>query len=223
MHIAKKAVHHDNIWKSKHNSSENLNEANESVISLLPECKTVVDIGCGKGNLAIALKSMGKDVCGLDISAHALSEAKGKGIEIQNQDLDSPLKLKDSSFDCAISCQVLQHIYRPSDLIREMSRVSKKYIIINVPNIAYWRYRLRLLHGKLPFIGKPEEIPIRYFTLETLKKTIDDCDLKIDTIAFTGSAPLKRFFPGPIRTRIHIRDRFPEMFATGFTLRCMKK
>ena len=222
--IKTKSKHHDKIWSSKeHLGSEKLNEAHNSVLKMLPNCKTIIEIGCGTGILAHELKKQGKDILGTDISDYALKKAQKKGIKTLCCDLDSPLTLKDNTFDCAISCQILQHIFKPSALIKEMTRISKKYVIINIPNIAYWKYRLRLLQGKFPFIGKPEQLPIRFFTLRTFKEYISESGLEIEKIEYTGGLPLRRFIPKTIRKKVNILEYFPEIFETGFTVRCKKR
>lgn len=224
--LREKEAYHDRIWsekiKDKESSDDKLNEANVTIIKILPECKSVLEVGCGTGILAKELKRMNKDVTGLDVSKLALRNAEKKGIKTIHHDLDQPLPFPDNSFDCVICCQVLQHIHRPSKLIKEMQRVTKKYVIINVPNIAYWKYRKMLLTGKIPFIGDPDYLPIRFFTLKTIKKQLNKSGLEIKNISYTGGLPLRRFIPKAFRKNISLLKHTPGMFATGFTILCTK-
>lgn len=224
--LRQKEAHHDRIWSEKirdrKSSDDKLNEANETIIKILPECKSILEVGCGRGILAKELKRMNKDVIGLDVSKLALRDAEKKGIKTIQHDLDQSLPFSDNNFDCVICCQVLQHIHRPSELIKDMRRVTKKYVIINVPNIAYWKYRKMLLTGKIPFIGDPEYLPIRFFTLKTIKKQLNESNLEIKNISYTGGLPLKRFIPKTIRKKISLLKHTPSLFATGITILCTK-
>lgn len=222
--LRKKEKHHDKIWLSKkQDTTEKPNISHISILSVLPNGKKILDVGCGTGTLAYELKKNRYDTTGLDISKFAIEKARKKGINAKQHDLDKKLPFADESFDCSICCQVLQHIFKPSSLIKEMTRVSKKYVVINVPNIAYWRFRLRLLNGKFPFIGNAEQLPIRFFTLKTLKEYISKSGLEIEKIEYVGGLPLRRFVPKAIRKKVNLLKYFPETFAIGLTVRCKKK
>lgn len=205
--MKRKEKYHDFVWQSKSKAS-NLNDSHLSILKLMPQdCNTILDVGCGTGNLSYHLQKEGYNVTGLDVSGFALAEAKKRGIKSVLGDLDSELPFKDNSFDCVVCCQVLQHIFEPLKLVSDMKRVGSKFIIINVPNIAYWKYRARLLFGDFPFTSISYHEPIRFFTLETLKNMITDAGLVLESIACTGS-PLAKAGP---------------LFATGFTIRARKE
>jgi len=44
------------------------------------------------------------------------------------------LQYKDNSFDLVICSEVLEHLENPQKALRELIRVSKKYILVSVPN-----------------------------------------------------------------------------------------
>lgn len=204
---AAKERYHNFVWQSK-SKDASLNDSHLSILNLMPEgCSSILDIGCGTGNLSYVLLKQGREVIGLDIAGAALAEAGKKGVAVVKGDLDGKLPFKDSSFDCAVCCQVLQHIFEPVQLVKEMKRVSRKFVIMNVPNIAYWKYRVRLMRGEFPFTSIAYHEPIRFFTINTFKRMITDADLVLDKIIYTGSRLTKA----------------GSVFATGFTVLARKE
>ncbi|MFA5357631.1 MAG: methionine biosynthesis protein MetW [archaeon] len=199
---------HDSNWKGKlssvSNSNPSINAANESAIKLLPEVSSVLDVGCGTGDLMNFLKKKGILVKGTDISGEALLRAKEKGLETFKADLDEQLPFKDNDFDCAICVQVLMHVFDPLQLLIEMKRVSKKYVLINVPNHMYWRFRINFLRGVLPDVFDGRAAHIRFFSRKKIEKMLSDAGLEIVARDYTG----KKFFPS--------------FFSTGFTFLCKK-
>lgn len=92
--------------------------------------KKILDAGCGPGILTQSLKDK-YDWTGVDISP-VVNEFHGKGIM---SSLDS-LPFENDSFDVTLCVDVLEHltdeVFRKS--IKELSRVTKKALIIIVPN-----------------------------------------------------------------------------------------
>jgi len=115
---------------------EEKDKVQEIIQSIPSEVQSILDVGCGNGNLVNTIvsdfSSKFKPVVGMDISTEALKYVRSEkflgGI--------SQLPFKDSSFDLVIASEVLEHLPY-SDLregISEIQRVSNRYIIITVPN-----------------------------------------------------------------------------------------
>ncbi len=49
------------------------------------------------------------------------------------------IPITENSFDIVFACEVLEHIDKPTDVLKEINRVSKKYVIISVPFEPFWR------------------------------------------------------------------------------------
>lgn len=96
-----------------------------------PDVKTILDVGCGNGAITNVL---GKhyDVTGLDRSETALAFVKTKKVKSDS----SKIRFADNSFDLVFSSEVLEHIPENDfeKTISELKRVSKKYLMISVPN-----------------------------------------------------------------------------------------
>ncbi len=202
--VTEKQKIHDKNW-SKKDISLKINDSNASIISILPSFSCALDVGCGTGELMLFLKKKGAKIRGVDISSKALSVAKKRGLNVKKVDLDEGLEFSSNSFDLVICNQVLMHVFNPSFIISEMKRVSKKYVLINVPNHLYWRIRLKMLFGSLPDILSSPAAHIRLFNYFQIRSMIDKNDLRIVSESFTG------------------KSLFPSMLATGFTFLCEKK
>jgi ubiquinone/menaquinone biosynthesis C-methylase UbiE len=50
------------------------------------------------------------------------------------------LKRKENEFDMIFLLEVLEHLEFPVDAIKELFRVSSKYVVISVPNEPIWRF-----------------------------------------------------------------------------------
>ncbi len=94
----------------------------------------VLDAGCGSGSLIAYLK--GKELTGLDINFKALQEAKNKGYkELSITELHQT-HFKDNKFDTVVCLEVLQYLEEEiqSKAIEELKRITKKRLIVAVPN-----------------------------------------------------------------------------------------
>jgi ubiquinone/menaquinone biosynthesis C-methylase UbiE len=94
----------------------------------------VLDVGCRDKYMAkwVAGKYVGIDVSGLpDVVA----------------DLEYRLPFRDASFDMVMALDVLEHLDRLHQAFAEICRLSRRYVIICLPNDYEWHFRLRVLFG----------------------------------------------------------------------------
>lgn len=73
----------------------------------------------------------------------------------------------DKSFDLVVACEVLEHTKNSEEIVKEMSRVSKKWVIISVPYEPYWRL-LNIIRGK--YLNNFGNTPghVSHFSLRTI-------------------------------------------------------
>ncbi len=120
------------IWADYDNSNQI--EAKLRLIQqwIPQDVSTIIDIGCGNGKISNSLAE-DYDVLGVDISSAALQYVQAK--KLQASAVSIPLA--DSSFDLVLSSEMIEHL-TDADLrlaINEMKRLSKRYILISVPNM----------------------------------------------------------------------------------------
>lgn len=99
---------------------------------------TVIDVGAGEGRTLLALRKMGfKNNVGIDFSQKSLEICQKNGLII-NQDVflqnAFKTKYKNKEFDLIFSEGLLEHFQDPIPLIKEMARISDKYILLIQPN-----------------------------------------------------------------------------------------
>jgi len=121
-------------WEN-YDSDKQIQRKAEYILSLIPkDVKTIIDVGCGNGIITNLLADK-FEVMGLDISETALMSLKCPFI------VSSATKIpcEDAAYDLVLSSEMLEHLNN-DDLILaiiELKRVSKKYILISVPNNEY--------------------------------------------------------------------------------------
>lgn len=101
------------------------------------EIEDVLDVGCGEGFTLNKLKEegIGKSWQGVDFEEEAIKIGKKVYPNLQlKQGNIYDLEYKNSSFDLVVCTEVLEHLEEPEKGLREILRVSKKYVILSVPN-----------------------------------------------------------------------------------------
>jgi ubiquinone biosynthesis O-methyltransferase len=90
--------------------------------------KTVVDLGCGGGFMAEALARRGATVIGVDPSEPAITAARAhahaEGLAIDYQ-VGEAIPVPDSSVDCVVCVDVLEHVADLDRVLDEITRVLK--------------------------------------------------------------------------------------------------
>ena len=83
-----------------------------------------------------------------------IKEAKYQGIdykdsnEILGHNLEYGIPFEDNSFDIVFALDVLEHVENIHFLFDEILRVTRLEAIVALPNMSYWKFRLRFLKGK---------------------------------------------------------------------------
>jgi 2-polyprenyl-3-methyl-5-hydroxy-6-metoxy-1,4-benzoquinol methylase len=152
--------------------------------------RILLDVGCGSGYLAKLLKERLPHliVHGVDCSLVALKRARGAADWVWQVDLDkADLPIYPDQYD-AVSCvEVLEHLYDPLHVLREIVRVLKPggYAVVTVPNLAYWRYRLALLRGRVP-LPAADPRHLRQFDQHRLAELLAQAGLQLTRLTGHG-------------------------------------
>jgi methionine biosynthesis protein MetW len=124
----------------------------ELIESLIEPNSTVLDIGCGDGellaNLTVDKNIKGK---GIELQQDLVLACVNRGLSSIQHDVERGLEsYAAKSFDYVILSQTVQTIKNPEKVFKELLRVGKK-VIVSFPNFAHWRCRAQLLlFGKAP-------------------------------------------------------------------------
>jgi ubiquinone/menaquinone biosynthesis C-methylase UbiE len=113
----------------------------------------LLDVGSGRGIISLELHDIVKEIHGIEYSEKNLSEANqfrqetGKGnVHFYRAD-GKKLPFEDNYFDMVICSQVLEHIENPREVVKEIMRVSKNKVLVDVPTPLWetWQFSYWLL------------------------------------------------------------------------------
>jgi len=143
--------------------------------------ESVLDAGCGEGITLRKFKDkgIGKKHEGIEYMEEAIEIGKkvNPDISIKKGDIYK-LPFKDSTFDVVICTEVLEHLDKPKAALKELTRVSKKYLILSVPNEPWFTFQ-RIARGKniLKLGAHPEHI--QHWTHGAFQEFVKKSGLKI--------------------------------------------
>ena len=169
---------------------------------------SVLDVGGGDGALASVLTEQGHSVTVVDWSITALNRTAGTPVRA---DVTRPLPFRDKAFGTACASNVVEHVFEPAELVREMARVAQE-IVLAVPNFNYWRFRWDMLRGRTPPWNRPKHRHIYWFNIDAMNQML----------SVTGLTPVSRQYIGLRRYgRIgrFLANRWPNLFADTFIAR----
>lgn len=86
--------------------------------------KTLLDVGCGRGEHLREFQKLGFQVKGVDLSKEAKELSNDLEIEIIDIEKE-PLPYKDRSFDVVFNKSLIEHLNNPDNFMREAFRVLK--------------------------------------------------------------------------------------------------
>src|SRR5947209_19639838 len=100
--------------------------------------KTILDFGCGNGDLVVKLRAVGREAIGIEIDrpairAHLRDEAQPF---VRLYDGSLPLPYADQAFDGAIATEVIEHVDDPQAVANELMRVAKTSVLVTVPDMS---------------------------------------------------------------------------------------
>jgi 2-polyprenyl-3-methyl-5-hydroxy-6-metoxy-1,4-benzoquinol methylase len=120
--------------------------------------ESVLDVGCGKGELAHDLAEHGARVTGIDVSEDALSFARSRfaSSRLELVHADALTWTPPHAFDVVVLSNVLEHIRERVGLLRRLAElVQPSRILIRVPVLERdWQVILRRELG-LPYFSDP--------------------------------------------------------------------
>ena len=191
----------DGIWSDQRGGVYQ-NEGNLPLVSLLlPNVRTILDVGCGAGDNARVIRKVNPniEIVGITLSAEESEHARRHMTAVHVVDLDaSDLSfLEERRFDAVIFSHVLEHVKDPQRLVRLCARRHLRIggqMLIAVPNVLYYKNRLRFLTGHFEYeeSGIMDRTHLHFFTWHTADRYLVGTvkELKLAHKLAEGSAPL---------------------------------
>lgn len=148
--------------------------------------ETVLDVGCGEGFTLSRLsrEKIGKTYEGIEVDDSAIELGKKlyPNLKFIKGDIYK-LPFKSNSFDLVVCTEVLEHLENPRKAYKELIRVSRKYILLSVPNEPFFTWqRMARLQNILKFGAHPEHI--QHWTVRSFTKFVKVRGVKLITRKF---------------------------------------
>ncbi len=124
----------------------------EMILRLIPQEASIVDLGCGNGELLAILRDRGHDpLLGVEWDQHEVVECVARGLDVMHANLDEGVAaIPDQSFEVALLSQTLQSIVDVTGVLDEIVRIGKRGIV-SFPNFAHAPMReMFMSEGRLP-------------------------------------------------------------------------
>ena len=138
------------------------------ISSWIQEDSTVLDLGCGKGDLLDFLRTHKKiRGVGIEQDEEKVACAISRGLTVLQGDLSMEVvDYPDNRFDYIVLSQTLQQVYEPAELLKELVRIGRR-VIVSFPNFSHWGVRLQvLLAGRAP---KNDHLPYDWYDTPNIR------------------------------------------------------
>jgi O-antigen biosynthesis protein len=153
-----------------------------------PGTQALLDVGCGTGRLGASLKALGiPHVVGVELNPRAADEARGVLDEVVVADIErDELPFEDSSFDCVVYGDVLEHLVDPwATLVRQRRFLDPAgAVIVSIPNVGHWRNVLNVARGRWEYaaFGPLDATHLRFFTWSGIEQLLDQAGYRVERV-----------------------------------------
>lgn len=149
--------------------------------------KRVLELGCSTGFFSKYLSQKRScSVVGVEVDPVAAAEAKKFCKQVLVCDLNSPEWIKGlphQAFDAILMGDVLEHLVEPQAVLEQIQPLLAPHasIVISLPNIVYWKTRLKILFGRFEYesFGILDHTHLRFYTPKTARQMIESAGYEI--------------------------------------------
>lgn len=174
-------------------SGEKLTSVFLELVRKLEGVRSICDLGCGNGHITGRLAELGFPVTGVDASASGIAIARRAypKVEFVEALIDGGLRV--GQFDLVVSSDVIEHMYRPSDLL-EAARANLKpggQMLLGTPYHGYLKNLVLAASGKMEahFSVLHDGGHIKFFSVRTLSQLMKSHGFEDLKFTFYGRAP----------------------------------
>ena len=160
--------------------------------------KSILDIGCGNGEMANRLIAEGYNIYGTDGSDTGIEIAKKRNADkFFVQDINSsllPVELQDKKFNMIVSTEVIEHLYNPRGYIEFCKNILTSSgggeMIISTPYHGYLKNLAIAITGNFDkhFTVLWDGGHIKFWSVDTLTQLLKESGFEV--VEFKGSGRL---------------------------------
>lgn len=200
---------------------------NAEVLGMVPfHTRRLLDLGCGTGTFGSAVKARQPcDVVGVTFSQEEANLAALKLDRVVVADLNEYDLAPLGGFDTIVCSHVLEHLYRPEDLLTRLhpSLATGGELLVALPNVLFWRQRVRFLCGTFRYTdgGLMDVTHYRFFDWHTARELLIGSGFEVAEAVSDAYLPGSWLVP-PLRgwfDRLAAKS-FPGLFGIQFRFRC---
>jgi 2-polyprenyl-3-methyl-5-hydroxy-6-metoxy-1,4-benzoquinol methylase len=174
-------------------SGEKLTRVFVDLVKALEGVRSICDLGCGNGHITGRLAANGYQVTGIDASTSGIQIARRAYPRVQFVEALIDRELQLDHFDLVISSDVIEHLYRPSDLLEAAASLLKPggRLLLGTPYHGYLKNLVLAATGKMDahFSALHDGGHIKFFSVSTLSKLIRNHGFEDLHFTFYGRAP----------------------------------
>lgn len=140
----------------------------DHALTWLPEGSRVLDLGTGDGAFMLRMvRERNIHAEGVERDPALVMRCIEQGLEVHQGDILEGLdQYGDGVFDFALILGTFQELTHPGMVLKESFRVSKQ-VCVGYENMAYWRYRSRMMFsGKTPMV---DSAPVPWYESPTVQ------------------------------------------------------
>jgi len=162
-----------------------LNNAEAIAVKMIKEVLSlnskIIDVGCGTGRTLSLISKSFPNAIGIDYSKTSIRKCKNMGLKVLEMDARNIL-FPDKQFDLVFEEGLLEHYNNMSQVVKEMCRVSKSYVLAVQPKATrfiiflknlYWRTFKRKYADEIPYTLEDYCNEFKKFGFELIKEKSD--------------------------------------------------
>lgn len=188
----------------------------------------IIDIGCGRGELLKNLSEKHYQCFGVDFDEECVELCKQYGNIICGNATEIDQLFEENYFDLVIMMHALEHTLDPTEVIRNLKFVTKKYLIIAVPNLSSTSTFWHGIRRKEPvFVNRGHRFGWDSSHLKTFLES--SCDLNIikwepDRVVIPSKVALFFKFFGMLEwLELKVLPRFFPLLSNSLIVLCEKR
>ena len=175
-------------------SGERLTHVFVELVKKLDGVRSICDLGCGNGHITGRLGALGYQVTGVDVSVSGIKIARRTYPDVEFVEAVIGRELNGlGSFDLVISSDVIEHLYRPSDLLEAANALLKPggQILLGTPYHGYLKNLVLAATGKMDshYSALHDGGHIKFFSVRTLSMLVSSHGFTDLSFTYYGRGP----------------------------------
>ncbi len=182
------------------------------IAEMIPQGASVLDVGCGEGDL-LAWLQQEKHISGrgIELGQAGVNRCIARGLSVIQGDADDDLQYyPEQAYDYAVLSQTLQTLRQPKEVLEHLLRIAR-HAVVSVPNFGHWKNRLYLAtRGRMPVTRTLSfqwyDTPnIHFCTITDFINLCEELNLTIEKRVYVTNQGASGYFRG--------RDLFANLFG----------